>query len=156
MIGWTTCSSRFHAAKATEIESAIRLFSEFKRGLQRHILWEEHILFPVFESRTGMEEQGPTAVMRMEHRHIKGFLEQIHDHLAKKETDTDGFEQDLVETLAKHNRKEETVLYPWVDRCVSGREAEALITRMKVVPEEEYHHCCGSSDVQHDEGKSAV
>ncbi len=112
--------NRFHAAKATEIESAIRLFSEFKRGLQRHILWGEHILFPVFESRTGMEEQGPTAVMRTEHRQIKGFLEQIHDHLAKKETDTDGFEQDLVETLAKHNRKEETVLRGSTDAYPDG------------------------------------
>jgi regulator of cell morphogenesis and NO signaling len=148
--------SRFQAAKTRVIESAVRLFSEFKRGLQRHILWEEQILFPVFEGRTGMEEQGPTAVMRMEHRQIKGFLEQIHDHIAKKETDTDGFEQDLVETLAEHNRKEETILYPWIDRCVSGREAETLMTRMKAVPEEEYHHCCGSSDVHHDEGQSAV
>ncbi len=117
MIGWTSCS------------------------LQRHIIWEEHILFPVFESRTGMEDQGPTAVMRMEHRHIKVFLDQIHDHIAKKETDTDGFEKDLVETLAAHNRKEETVLYPWIDRCVSERETEALMTRLTVVPEEEYHHC---------------
>jgi regulator of cell morphogenesis and NO signaling len=52
--------SRFQAAKTRVIESAVRLFSEFKRGLQRHILWEEQILFPVFEGRTGMEEQGPT------------------------------------------------------------------------------------------------
>jgi regulator of cell morphogenesis and NO signaling len=96
--------SRFQAAKTRELESAVRLFSEFKCGLQRHIIWEEHILFSVFESRTGREEQGPSAVMRKGHRDIKGFLDQIHDHIAKKETDTDGFEQDLVETLAEHNR----------------------------------------------------
>jgi hypothetical protein len=64
--------NRFHAAKATEIESAIRLFSEFSVGCSATHSLGEHTL-PVFESRTGMEEQGPTAVMRTEHRQIKGF-----------------------------------------------------------------------------------
>jgi iron-sulfur cluster repair protein YtfE (RIC family) len=47
------------------------LFLQFDTGLRAHIVWEEEILFPPFEDRTGMRHTGPTAVMRMEHQQIK-------------------------------------------------------------------------------------
>src|SRR3989338_10185398 len=68
-------------------------FSKFKHGLQRHIVWEEEILFSIFEERTGMKDSGPTAVMRMEHRQIKDYLEKIHDCLLKGETNTNSLEE---------------------------------------------------------------
>ena len=42
----------FQSAKAGDPAKAKALFSEFKRSLQRHIIWEEEILFPRFERRT--------------------------------------------------------------------------------------------------------
>ena len=57
--------------KRTDFAKAKEYFKEFKFGLQRHIVWEEDILFPLFEEKTGMRGGGPTAVMRMEHRIIK-------------------------------------------------------------------------------------
>ena len=33
-------------------------FKEFKLGLQRHIVWEEELLFPIWEEKTGMVEDG--------------------------------------------------------------------------------------------------
>jgi len=133
----------FHAMKGSDLGKAKHFFSEFKRGLQRHIVWEEEILFPLFEHRTGMEDRGPTAVMRTEHRQIKDFLEQIHDRIAKGETNTDEFERGLLTVLSAHNKKEETILYPWIDQSMSEQEAEETLARMREVPEEQYHHCCG-------------
>ena len=52
-------------------------FQEFKGALERHIAWEEDILFPLFEEKTGMRRTGPTEVMRMEHEQIKQLLETI-------------------------------------------------------------------------------
>lgn len=34
-------------------------FVSFKFGLQRHIVWEEEVLFPFFERNTGMNQRGP-------------------------------------------------------------------------------------------------
>lgn len=135
--------TEFQATKGSDLGKAKHFFSKFKQDLQRHIVWEEEILFPVFEEQTGMEDRGPTAVMRTEHRQIKDFLEQIHDRIAKGETNTDEFERGLLTVLSAHNKKEETILYPWIDQSLSDQEAEETLARMREVPEEQYHHCCG-------------
>jgi len=66
--------AEFRIMKNTDMASAKTLFDDFIKGLQRHITWEEDILFPVFEDRTGMYDAGPVAVMQMEHCHIKTIL----------------------------------------------------------------------------------
>ena len=132
----------FQSAKAGDLAKAKELFSEFKRSLQRHIVWEEEILFPRFESRTGMGDGGPTAVMRMEHRRIKELLEEIHGRVAAVNTDTGEYEHELKDVLLAHNTKEEAVLYPAIDRCVSENEAAGMVAAMQALPAERYAHCC--------------
>jgi iron-sulfur cluster repair protein YtfE (RIC family) len=43
-----------------------------------NLIWEENILFPLFEAKAGMRGSGPTAVMRAEHRRIGDCLEAIY------------------------------------------------------------------------------
>jgi len=62
--------NQFKKLKTSDQSKAKDIFSEFKTNLQKHILWEEEILFPLFENKTGMSGTGPTAVMKMEHRKI--------------------------------------------------------------------------------------
>jgi len=62
---------QFQSLKRDYYAQAKPFFRKFKFGLQRHILWEEEIIFPIFESKTGMKDSGPTAVMRQEHVLIK-------------------------------------------------------------------------------------
>lgn len=132
----------FQSAKIGDCAKATQAFSEFKRGLQRHIIWEEEFLFPRFEEETGMSEGGPTAVMRLEHRHIKELLDGIHDRVATGNMDTGEYEQELANVLLVHNTKEEAVLYPAIDRCVPANEASGLIDTMNALPPERYAHCC--------------
>lgn len=134
---------KFRATKRSEFSTAKQAFAEFVRGLQRHIIWEEEMLFPVFEAHTGAREYGPTAVMRLEHRRIKAALDQIHDRIAQGAIETDEFEKRLIETLAAHNQKEETVLYPWIDNLLSEQDAKDLLARMMELPAERYQQCCG-------------
>ena len=135
----------FQSAKSRDAAKAKECFSEFKRGLQRHIVWEEEFLFPRFEERTGAGNGGPTAVMRLEHRRLKELLEGIHDRVAAGKTDTDEYERELKDVLLVHNTKEESILYPGIDGCVSETEAAALITAMQALPAERYAHCCSQS-----------
>lgn len=135
--------SEFQAMKGSDFTKAKYAFSEFNRGLRRHIVWEEEILFPLFDDQTGMQDRGPTAVMRMEHRQIKGLIEQIHNRVAGGETNTDEFEQGLLDLLRAHNQKEEAILYPWIDQILSEQEADGTLARLRALPEERYRHCCG-------------
>src|ERR1039457_4288254 len=80
---------QFQSLTRDDFAQAKSFFRKFKFGLQRHILWEEEILFPVFESKTGMKDSGPTAVMRQEHVLIKESLEVLHLKVQTTDPDSD-------------------------------------------------------------------
>ena len=124
----------FQDTKRSDFARAAADFAEFKAGLERHIGWEEEILFPGFEDKTGMHNTGPTAVMRMEHRLIKRFLQEIAQKLARQDTDTDSEESGLRQTLGEHNRKEEQILYPAIDEMLNPAERASAFARMGVAP----------------------
>ena len=125
----------FQCLRTSDHNAAKAAFSSFKQGLHRHIVWEEAILFPIFEQRTGLVDHGPSVVMRKEHRRITACLIAIEEEL--KETCVHGgVEQELTQTLAAHTRKEDTVLYPWIDAIISPGEGQELLIRMRTVAEE--------------------
>jgi iron-sulfur cluster repair protein YtfE (RIC family) len=110
-------------------ESAKELFARFDGGLRAHIAWEEEILFPAFEEKTGMRNMGPTAVMRMEHETIKQLLQAIAQAVeASAPTDS---ADTLAEVLSAHNLKEENVLYPALDQSLPAEEASVLLARIE-------------------------
>jgi len=121
----------FRNAKVADLEKGRALFAEFKEGLERHIFWEEEILFPLFESRTGMRDVGPTAVMRTEHQTIKEILRKIDDSLAARNVRTEELEKELLEVLGAHNDKEEHILYPWIDNTVTEGDRKNAFEKMK-------------------------
>jgi iron-sulfur cluster repair protein YtfE (RIC family) len=133
----------FQELKRTDFPKAKEYFREFMFGLQRHIIWEEEILFPLFDQKTGMYNSGPTEVMRQEHRLIRKYLEAIHDKVKARDPESDYHEQMLLNTLFMHNQKEEYILYPAIDRSLGDKERESIFTSMQNVPEERYAHCCG-------------
>jgi hemerythrin-like domain-containing protein len=111
---------------------ALETFGDFRHGLERHIDMEERVLFPAFESATGMAH-GPTAVMRLEHQEIRRLLDALAASL--EAADPAGFREghlDLVDVLDDHDAKEEHVLYPTVDRVLHcDRERDDLVQRMQ-------------------------
>jgi iron-sulfur cluster repair protein YtfE (RIC family) len=114
--------------KEPDAGKAKELFPRFDAGLRSHIAWEEEILFPPFEEKTGMRDAGPTAVMRMEHRQIKQLLAFIEQAIGQRDAAESA--RALVEVLTAHNHKEENILYPWLDQSLSGGEASALLNRI--------------------------
>ncbi len=135
---------QFQASKREDYSHAKDCFREFKLGLQRHIVWEEEILFPLFEEKTGVKDIGPTAVMRMEHREIKEALEAIHEKVRQADPKSDAEEAQLLDILKQHNDKEEQVLYPAIDKLIDETEKANVFRAMQEIPEERYAHCCGS------------
>jgi iron-sulfur cluster repair protein YtfE (RIC family) len=133
----------FQKLKRSDFAKAKEAFKAFKFGLQRHIVWEEGVLFPLWEEKTGMSEGGPTFVMRAEHRQIGQQLEAIHGKVAEQNPDSDQEEQALLDLLGTHNLKEERVLYPAIDQLTSAEERETVFRNMNDIPEERYKLCCG-------------
>lgn len=132
----------FQQLKRTDFTKARLCFKEFKFGLQRHIIWEEEILFPLFEQKTGLVHGGPTEVMRREHRLIGKYLEDIHEKVKAQNPDSDDDELMLLNTLLAHNQKEEQILYPAIDRAITEPERGNVFSTMKNMPEERYSYCC--------------
>lgn len=132
----------FQTSKRSDFAKAKEAFKKFKVGLQRHILWEEELLFPMWEEKTGMIEDGPTPVMRFEHSQIRQLLDAIHQKVEGQNLDTDPDEQALVNLLSSHNRKEERALYPAIDNVVSVDERATVFGNMNSIPEDRYNSCC--------------
>ena len=132
----------FQTSKRADFAKAKEAFKEFKVGLQRHIIWEEELLFPMWEEKTGMIEDGPTPVMRFEHEQIKKLLDAIHQKVEGQNTETDQEEQALVNLLSSHNRKEERALYPAIDNVTNADERATIFSNMNTIPEDRYNACC--------------
>jgi regulator of cell morphogenesis and NO signaling len=133
----------FQQLKRSDFPKAKEAFKGFKVGLQRHIVWEEDLLFSLWEKKTGMSDSGPTPAMRNEHRQIGQQLEAIHRKVANRNMDSDQEEQALLNLLGSHNRKEERALYPAIDQVTSAEEREAVFLNMNNIPEERYRLGCG-------------
>ena len=133
----------FQQLKRSDAGKAKDAFKEFKFGLQRHIVWEEDLLFSLWEKKTGMTDSGPTPAMRNEHRQIGQQLEAIHQKVTDQNHDSDREEQSLLDLLGAHNRKEERALYPAIDQVTSAEERETVFQGMKNIPEERYKLSCG-------------
>jgi iron-sulfur cluster repair protein YtfE (RIC family) len=127
----------FQNLKQQDFSEAQSFFKEFKQGLEKHILWEEEILFPFFEKKSGISS-GPTEVMKQEHSAILKALQAIHQKVAQRDLQTGAEEKELFEILMKHNLKEENVLYPMIETEASPMEKKEIFKAMDEIHEKRY------------------
>jgi len=132
------CDELFESAsEAADAEdwSALRArLAALSDALARHFAFEEEALFPAFEAMTGLAE-GPTAVMRMEHAHMRNLLHGLA--AAAPEHDPDGCRAELDNlfvTLQQHNAKEEGVLYPACEQLPAERRDALAEEAVQLAP----------------------
>ncbi|HEY9145786.1 MAG TPA: hemerythrin domain-containing protein [Thiobacillus sp.] len=120
------------AAAQKNWDSARSLFERFQTAMAHHLAMEEDVLFPAFETRTGMRA-GPTQVMRMEHEQMRGLLQDMASAVAACNQDGYlGLSETLNMLMQQHNLKEETMLYPMSDQVLGG-DREGLIRSMQTL-----------------------
>ncbi|MDL2718001.1 MAG: hemerythrin domain-containing protein [Acidobacteriota bacterium] len=118
----------FAARAAGDLEAARALFERFARNLFRHIGFEEDLLFPALESAAGLPPHaGPTAVMRAEHIEIRATVQLLRGAIGDSSADTVRLRERLHGTLGPHSVKEERILYPMIDRVLSGLRSDELV-----------------------------
>jgi iron-sulfur cluster repair protein YtfE (RIC family) len=128
------CDDLFASAEAAVAKkdwaSARSLFGQFQAAMARHFAMEEDVLFPAFESHTGMIS-GPTEVMRMEHTQMRDLLQEMDKAVAaSNQAGFLGLSETLNMLMQQHNLKEENMLYPMSDR-VLGSVSDNLIHDME-------------------------
>lgn len=118
------------AIEAGAWDQAAAGFARFEKSMQQHFNVEESILFPAFETRTGMT-MGPTAVMRSEHAQIRELLEAAAEAISAHDADEySGYAETLHIMTQQHNMKEENVLYPMCDQHLAA-QSSALMVKMR-------------------------
>ena len=103
----------------------------FERSMERHIRLEEEIVFPLFEARSGIVD-GPTAVMRDEHRCMRRALAMMRAGIEAE--DPAGFAEALSflnSVRPDHDAKEERILYPMTDRLLAPRDRATVAARLQ-------------------------
>ncbi|MBF0342275.1 MAG: hemerythrin domain-containing protein [Magnetococcales bacterium] len=124
-------ASMENAAQSGDAEATRSLFGAFETGMTHHFDMEEKRFFPAFEQATGMT-QGPTTVMRMEHRQMLGVMGQMRQALAQG--DLDGVIRGggtMMVLMRQHNIKEEQMLYPMGDMHLG--DVQPLLKAMQTV-----------------------
>ncbi len=132
----------FQTSKRSDFVKANEAYRKFQVGLQQHILWEEELLFPMWEEKTGMTEDGPTPMMRFEHEQIKQLLDTIHRKVESQDLNSDQEEQALLNLLGSHNQKEERALYPAIDNVANADERTMIFNTMNTTSEDRGNSCC--------------
>jgi hemerythrin-like domain-containing protein len=105
-----------------DIEAARPAWQKFETGLRRHMAMEEEVMFPAFEAAAQMGGDGPTAVMRTEHKQMRGLLEQIGAAMESGDAEK---AMDIGDTLLmlvqQHSIKEEGTLYPMAENVLADK-----------------------------------
>jgi regulator of cell morphogenesis and NO signaling len=114
-------------------------FDEFDARLERHIRWEEEVLFPAVEEKAPDLALGPGRVMREEHERIRKHKSAARLALAGGERDRAALDaarrslEQMRDILIDHNLKEEAVYYPMSDEMFSPAEAASLLARIRAI-----------------------
>jgi regulator of cell morphogenesis and NO signaling len=113
-------------------QRGLPLFEEFDRRLERHIKWEEELLFPAVGAASPGLEQGPLFVMCEEHKRIRA--EKAAALAALRAADGLGAKTHagrMVEILGQHNMKEERILYPACDEVLTAQDRLRILTEVR-------------------------
>lgn len=116
------------AADFSDAAAALARLREFDRRLERHIVWEEEVLFPAAAREQPGLANGPIAMMRLEHAAIRKSKAHALDLLAGGDgAGARGAVNEMLGVLDVHNMKEERVLYPACDQLLAAGEIADLI-----------------------------
>lgn len=116
------------AALGWDADLASAAFEELAPALLAHVDLAGRRLFEPFEHRTGLDERGPTAMLRREHHDIRRRIEVIRALLAEQNLKRASDEiRALHALLDDHGRREQSILCPACDRLFEPAERAGLV-----------------------------
>jgi iron-sulfur cluster repair protein YtfE (RIC family) len=108
------------------------LFHEFCAALEQHFAMEEDVLFAAFEKAIHGAD-GPTGIMRVEHKKINSVVFMLRDALERRARNAFlGHADTLNIMIAQHNQVEEDIFYPMIDRMFSSQKHDIIEAMRKI------------------------
>ena len=107
-------------------DSVSRLFDELVAHLKRHMLLEEEVLYPAYESAPHAP-QGPTTALREEHSAIVRLVRDMARIIRTRDSGhvLEGLAQ-LENRMIKHHEKEEDIFLPMASHILNTSRDELL------------------------------
>lgn len=116
--------ANFSSLAGVDREEGMALYSRARQQLLKHIEMEETVLFAVYRQYAAANQMGPVEVMIAEHQEISSLISVPADRIDyEKMMSNAGI---LAGKLAVHNKKEELVLYPMINRTIPRRDREKI------------------------------
>ncbi len=121
---------QFQRLKTTQPFGAKQALTELRSALERHILWEERILFPWFDHKCAERNYSPTPAFKREHGQILIYLDDIARKVERGDFGTEEVEESLELILRLHNQREEEEFYSVLDKALNEAERGAVLEAM--------------------------
>jgi hemerythrin-like domain-containing protein len=114
-----------------ELERADHHFADVFEHAQHHMELEERVLFPRFERLTGIDQDGPTALLRWEHREMRNALGDMRQALAQGRAVEFHRARGAYEWLdSQHRVTEHRLMFPLIDQVLGEDELASLIAEL--------------------------
>lgn len=123
------------AVLALDLPRARVLLERFREAFVRHVEAEETIILPVYGGRVGPVPGGSVEIFEAEHRKMRQMLDSLTvdiERLAPVARDVLAFldrEFTFRHLVEHHDKREENLLYRWMDRITTSDERAVLIAR---------------------------
>lgn len=104
-------------------------FDIFREAIERHMIAEEEVLFPRYESNR--TEHALTDILRKGHADLRAFFEELVDALVGQDVDEAAALMGILGQILKHHdEKEESELYPALEGLFAAVEVQQLAHRI--------------------------
>ena len=101
-------------------------FQQFEHALKQHLEMEETVLFPAFKEAM-QNPTVPLAMLQLEHQHIRMMIGRLYESLCRCDAvDFMIHTETFTILMQEHSIKEEDMLYPLLDRTLSGNTSEIV------------------------------
>ena len=114
-----------------ELERADHHFPDAYEQALTHMESEEALIFPLFERTTGTDIDGPTALLRWEHRELRQALEDMRSALARGHAaDFHRAREAYARLDSQHHVSEHRLMFPLIDQVLEAGEVASLVAEL--------------------------
>lgn len=128
------------ALLALDLELAFARLKQFESELRAHMRIEEDLLLPVY-ARAGRIQGGPVEFYTGEHKRMLEFLQRFTEKLEQLMRNPKNVKRGIIELfdeqaqfkqlMQHHDMREQSILYPTLDRVTSEEERRALLVKCR-------------------------
>ncbi len=104
----------------------------FARRLERHMAWEEEVLFPAVGRAEPSLAREDLPVLRAEHARLRWLSAEVLGLLRERSPKAERRAAELCEFLAEHSAKEDALVYAAGDRALSPAEAGEVLAAVEL------------------------